>query len=186
MENIICKINELVLKNNRVFIGIDGPGGSGKSTLAEKLHKEFPSSIIVHMDDFYKPSKDRVNVLDEVGINFDWRRLQVEVLDRFKSNGIIQYKKYDWRTDNLSKNYFDAFGSMIIVEGVYSTRDELRGYYDYTIFVECPKDLRLRRGIERDGEEARGLWENQWMPEEDKYLFTQNPKGKVNIIIDGY
>ena len=38
----------------------------------------------------------------------------------------------------------------------YST-DELAGFYDYKIWVETPREIRLQRGIERDGEEMRKL-----------------------------
>ncbi|MFD9627597.1 hypothetical protein [Peribacillus muralis] len=55
---------------------------------------------------------------------------------------------------------------------MYSTRKELARHYDFTIWVECPRDQRLERGLERDGEEARQMWEHNWMIQEDYYVET--------------
>ncbi|WP_180956517.1 hypothetical protein [Bacillus canaveralius] len=43
----------------------------------------------------------------------------------------------------------------------------------------------MSRGIERDGEEKRHLWEDLWMPAEEFYIKSQNPMDKVDLIIDG-
>ncbi|PLR78643.1 hypothetical protein CU633_04365 [Bacillus sp. V3-13] len=43
----------------------------------------------------------------------------------------------------------------------------------------------MSRGIERDSEEKRHLWEDLWMPAEEFYIKSQNPMDKVDLIIDG-
>jgi uridine kinase len=73
----------------------------------------------------------------------------------------------------------------VIVEGIASSRPELASVWDFVIWVECPRELRLRRGIERDGEELRWKWETVWMPEEDAYVRDQDPIGRANIVVDG-
>lgn len=46
--------------NKTILIGIDGCGGAGKSTLAEAFKAVNPEKVtIIHMDDFYKLSKQR-------------------------------------------------------------------------------------------------------------------------------
>ena len=42
-----------------------------------------------------------------------------------------------------------------------------RADYDVRVWVEAPYDVRLARGVERDGEDARGTWVERWMPMED-------------------
>ncbi|WP_370541796.1 hypothetical protein [Alicyclobacillus sp. SO9] len=76
----------------------------------------------------------------------------------------------DWHTVPL--------GGIVIVEGVYSLRKELFDQYDLSIWIDCPRDVRLSRGLERDGEEARDLWENQWMIAEDMYVQEHRPRTK--------
>ena len=72
-----------------------------------------------------------------------------------------------------------------IEEGISSSRCELGAVWDLVVWVECPRDLRLRRGIERDGEAMRWKWETVWMPEEEEYVRTQDPIGRANLVIDG-
>ncbi len=72
-----------------------------------------------------------------------------------------------------------------MVEGVYSTRPELAPYYDFAISVECPRDIRLKRGLERDGEAARDRWEQDWMVAEDLYVAAHEPAARADLVLDG-
>jgi uridine kinase len=66
-----------------------------------------------------------------------------------------------------------------------STRPELHDYYDLTIWVDTPVDVRLRRGVERDGEQARAKWLEEWIPEEDRYVAAYRLADKVDIVVSG-
>ncbi|WP_460288787.1 hypothetical protein [Clostridium sp. CTA-7] len=74
---------------------------------------------------------------------------------------------------------------MVIIEGVYSTRKELADFYDFKIFVDCPRELRLRRGIARDGESVKDIWEKVWMVEEDKYMIEHRPSEGADLVVNG-
>jgi uridine kinase len=65
-----------------------------------------------------------------------------------------------------------------------TTRDELEACYDFTIWLECPPEIRLARGIARRGEGIREIWEQDWMVAEDMYIVTQRPQLRANLIID--
>ena len=75
--------------------------------------------------------------------------------------------------------------AVVLLEGVYSTSELLRLYCDYTIWIECPYDVRLRRGLERDGESMRATWVDHWMPAEDRYVEAEHPEAKADLVIDG-
>jgi hypothetical protein len=36
----------------------------------------------------------------------------------------------------------------------------------------------------RDGEEARQVWENQWLPNEDRYVLRDDPVSCAHMIVD--
>jgi uridine kinase len=74
---------------------------------------------------------------------------------------------------------------VVIVEGVYTSRLELAPFYDVLIWIECPREVRLARGVARDGEGARSRWEQDWMPPEDRYLQEQNPRERADVVVDG-
>lgn len=47
------------------------------------------------------------------------------------------------------------------------------------------RDQRLKRGLERDGEDARQMWEDNWMVHEDLYVDAQRPQERANLVVDG-
>jgi uridine kinase len=175
------------LEKPKFIIGIDGAGASGKSTFAKELLENITNSVIVQMDDFYLPEKNKINFDSELGIGvyFDWRRLENQVLIPFAADKEIMFQQYDWESGSLKRWQNISRKSSLIVEGVYSIRKELLKYYDLRIWIDCPYEIRLKRGIERDGIEMREYWKNIWMRQEDEYVKKQNPSLSADFIING-
>ena len=188
LNKIIERIQEKCTEQSVIIIGIDGCGGAGKSTLANKIKSNFSTVTIVHMDDFYLPSAKIENenpTNKSIGADFDWKRLLEEVLNPI-SNGLEgRYKRYDWEKDSLVGSHIVSASGIVIIEGVYATRQELAGMYDLKIWVNCPRETRIKRGIARDGEAARDMWENNWMVAEDMYVESHKPHEFADFIIDG-
>uniref|UniRef100_UPI00406CEA9B uridine kinase family protein n=1 Tax=Paenibacillus sp. FSL H8-0168 TaxID=2921378 RepID=UPI00406CEA9B len=69
----------------------------------------------------------------------------------------VRYQRYDWETDKLSEWHTVPAGGIVIIEGVYSIRKELEDKYDFKVWVDCPRKIRLSRGLERDGDCTRGM-----------------------------
>jgi uridine kinase len=188
-ENFFASLSQIPRRVPALIIGIDGHGGSGKSTFARTLQKLRPADIqVIEMDDFYLPSEARKNGDDsplQIGGDFDWQRLRDQVLLPLSRAENASYQRYDWDSDTLAEWHDVKNDGIVIIEGIYSTREELRDFYDYTIWVDCSYETRLQRGIERDGEEARDKWVNEWMPKEDIYVKTQKPHEKSNMLVEG-
>ncbi len=168
---------------DRFIIAIDGPGGSGKSFFAEKLCNFLKDYGIVHLDDFYLPATDP----EIVGSNFDWHRLINQVLLPFLKHSKCKYQLYNWTTGVLDSWKEISSRKYLIIDGVTSGSLELRGYLNFIIFIETPVDIRLKRGVERDGENSKNIWLNEWMPNESKYFDSDIHKTKsiCDLIIDG-
>jgi uridine kinase len=188
---VIANIVDRCLSATSLFIvGIDGCGGAGKSRLATEVRVALASrgrdASIVQMDDFYLPSTQRSvpRALDSIGSSFDWQRLRDEVLAPLTAGQPARYQRYDWPSDALAE-WHDVPLGVVIVEGLYSTRLELGQFYDLTVWVECPRPVRLARGIERDGEVARRQWEDEWMPAEDRYVNVQSPHTRADLVYAG-
>src|SRR5207244_129488 len=75
-------------------------------------------------------------------------------------------------------------GGTVLLEGVTASRRAFRPYLAYSIWIEADRKLRLRRGIDRDGEKARAQWES-WMEEEDCYIATERPAEHADIVLRG-
>ncbi|RSD26821.1 uridine kinase family protein [Mesobacillus subterraneus] len=187
-DTLLETLPTLPRKARTLLIGVDGCGGSGKSTFSRELRESLANVTVVHKDDFYLPSGNIIKDRPEnkpIGADFDWRRLREQVLEPLSSNQEGHYQRYDWNEDRLAEFHTVPVGGIVIIEGVYSTRDELQDFYDLKIWVECPRELRLARGIERDGEGAREMWEANWMVGEDMYVEQQKPLERADIVLSG-
>ncbi len=155
-------------------IAIDGPGGSGKSTLAEYLSEALGNVPIVHTDDFASW---------ETPLEW-WPRLLTQVLEPLSINKTAHYQRYDWATRSLAEWQDLPPTPFVILEGVSASRAAFRPFLSYTVWVETPREERLRRGLARDGVDARDQW-NAWMAQEDAYIERERPQEKADIVIKG-
>jgi uridine kinase len=72
----------------------------------------------------------------------------------------------------------------VIVEGVTAAREAFAPYLTYAIWVEAPEDVRLGRGLERDGQTARKQWE-LWMAKEAIYRSRERPDKRADLVVRG-
>ena len=73
----------------------------------------------------------------------------------------------------------------MVIEGVCALHRMFRDAYDVRLWVDAPYELRLARGIARDGEGARQTWEEVWMPSEERYVDRDDPIPSAHLIVDG-
>ena len=169
------------------IIAIDGPGCAGKTTLATQLADHL-GAIVVHFDDFYRVLDPhfREGLTPEQGYEsyFDWERLRSELLIPLSKGQAGNFLKYDWHKNALGESLEKIHSSeLLIVEGVYSCRPELRPYYSHTIFVKLPGETRKRRAEERG--ENTSFWIERWMAAENFYLAKVNPESAADWVFDG-
>ena len=170
-----------------LLVGIDGPGGAGKSTFTQGLARRRSDVTVVEMDDFFLPSSARLpgeTRSKPIGADFDWQRLRAQVLLRLGQGQPGWYQRYDWEHDQVAEWHTVPVSGIVVVEGVYATRNELAGSYDVTIWLECPPEIRLARSIARNGERIREIWEQDWMVAEDLYIQHQHPELRADVLSD--
>jgi uridine kinase len=190
--DIAEQINRNAAHHFVYIVGIDGLGGSGKSILADSISQRLElmhrAAVTVHNDDFYLPSASRNQLpasLKPIGGDFDWVRLRDQVLAPLRSGRIAKYVRYDWPSDALAEQHEVKPRGIILIEGVYCTRVELRDFYDFRIWVDCPSEVRLSRGLARDGKSIRSTWVNEWIPAEDRYYHEHRPRASAHAVVNG-
>ena len=156
------------------IIAVDGHGGAGKTTLAARLAEELGGAQVLQTDDF--ASWD--NPLDW------WPRLVEEVLEPLARNEPARYRRTDWGSAGHREWGEVRPAEYVILEGVSASRSAFRPFLTYSVWVDTPRELRLRRGLERDGEQARAHWE-QWMAEEDEYVRRERPQERADLVVPG-
>jgi uridine kinase len=153
---------------------VDGPGGAGKSTLASALAAGLGAQV-VHTDDFASWE----NPVDW------WPALVADVLEPLTRRDVARFEPTFWGGDVKPKPVVEVQpGGDVIVEGVSASREAFRPYLAFAIWIETPRDLRLARGLERDGADALPLWE-RWMAEEDAYVERERPHEHVDVVVRG-
>jgi uridine kinase len=162
------------------FIAIDGRGGSGKSTLARMLASALTAQII-HTDDFAS-----------WGNPLDWHselidKVFVPIRDGATS---LSYMPTKWWDSHHPEPITPPVTEVMIIEGVSALRREFRSYITLGILVDAPRDICLRRGIERDRATGKPvetlirMW-NDWQDEEERYFERDRPKAHADFVIDG-
>ena len=194
IDRVVLAIAEQ-LRSGLALVAIDGPGGSGKSTLAAELAERLGGLgqiTIVHGDDFYRPmaAEDRLLLSPQDGYiqYFDWQRLRDQVLIPLAARTAGQYQRYDWPAGALAAGevHHVPRSGVVIVEGVYTARPELAGYYDLTVWVDTPWETCMRRLDERGHDHGAGNWSERWRAAEEHYIATTQPGTRLDQAVKGY
>lgn len=158
-------------------MGVDGPAGSGKSTLVRRLIERTAASL-VEIDDF-------VSWIDFAGW---WPRFDDQVLQPLLRGDDVHYQVRDFENDpygrSLGRWKTLPWTPFVIFDGVTSTRQAVADVLAYRIWVEAPYETRLKRGLVRDGEQARHLW-LAWMQEERAFFLKDATRERADLLVDG-
>jgi uridine kinase len=73
----------------------------------------------------------------------------------------------------------------LVLEGVSASRAAFAPYLAFRVWVSTSRQERLRRGLERDGQDAIALW-REWMAREDEYIAAERPHERADLIVSGW
>ena len=172
-------------RSGPLVVAIDGRSGTGKSTLAAALAERMVATVI-EGDDFYAGGTgiEGDPLASRAARCIDWKA-QRRVLEALRRGERASYHAFDWDAFDGSLQAEEtevAPAPIILLEGVYAARPELRDLVDLSILVRVPDDLRLARLIEREGE--IGPWEAQWHEAEEWYFAVQAPGEAFDLVLD--
>ena len=181
-EEILERIRSGLLNKNPFLVAIDGPCGSGKSTLARSLQKEIPA-VILPMDDFFLPKEMRTKErLSLPGENVDHERFLKEVLLPLSQGKDFSYSPYDCHKDAMGERKSFSPHGLFLIEGSYSFHPDLLPFYDLKVFVTVSKEEQRRRLQERERERFP-MFEQRWIPLEEKYFQKCDPRSQADLIV---
>ncbi len=180
-----------------LIVGAAGGSGSGKTTFCQRLVKYFGAEnvSILGQDSYYIDQSDKFDH-DGGSVNFDHpSSLDFDLLSKhlglLKLGKSIDVPVYDFKTHKRlkQKNPFCA-GKIIVVDGILIlSQPDVFKHFDYSLFIDCPEELRYSRRLARDmkerGREEDGVKEQfykQVKPMHDK--FVEPSKDNANDVVN--
>ena len=140
------------------IIGITGGTGSGKTTIVNEVINLFDASEIslLSSDSYYKNNasldfnqRDKLNYDIPEAIDFDLLNKHIDLL---KQEININVPNYCFTTHlRLEKTTVVEPKKILIIEGILIlTNKTLRDSINYSVFLDCPRDVRFQRRLDRD------------------------------------
>jgi uridine kinase len=161
------------------LVCVDGPAGSGKTTFAGRLVDEARGRgltvELVHMDDVF----EGWDGLPAAG------RLVCEQVVRPLAQGLPgSYAAYDWEREQFGAEVTVPPSELLVIEGVGSGDPSCAEHTSVLVWVWAPAELRLARGLARDGAGLEARW-RQWMVDEEQLHRRDRTAERADVVVDG-
>jgi uridine kinase len=197
---IVSIAEKLPRPQDRVaLIGIDGVDGAGKSVFADELARELQTTgatvVRASIDSFHNPRDVRYRQGKESPSgffedSFDYAALRREIFDPLSTggDGRIRTAVFDYRIDAPTRlpQTVCKPGSVLVFDGIFLLRPELRGVWDASIFLHVDFAETFKRMAVRDGCPA-----DPYAPQNRRYVEGQTiylqrcrPQDAASFVID--
>jgi hypothetical protein len=170
------------------LVCVDGPAGSGKTTLAAALDQAFRDAL---RPPGTPPARARVQTLHMDDVYDGWAGLTAgiatiasSVVAPLSAGEPGRYRRYDWHRMGFAEEHAVAPCDVLVVEGVGSGGSSYDAAITCLVWLETPSDLRLRRGLDRDGEQMRAQW-LAWRDQEDAMFARERTRERAHLVVDG-
>ncbi len=178
------------------MLAIAGCSGSGKTTLARELATQLDATLFPL--DLYYRDLSQFPLDSRHKRNFDHpdsleSELIIEHVRGLASGKTIQRPVYDFKTHSRVAGAFDTIvpQAVVIVEGILALHFvELLPLYDFSIYVNAPNEICLKRRIYRDmiergrtEQSVREQFEATARPMADLYVVPS--AARASLVVEG-
>jgi len=162
------------------LVCVDGPAGSGKTTLAAALGRRLRESLgapapLVHLDDVYPGWSGLAQGMEIVATS---------VVAPLRAGRPGRYRRYDWHTGRFAEERVVPPGGVLVLEGVGAGAAAYADAVTLLVWVDAPADVRLARGLARDGESMRDRW-LAWQEQEEAMFVRERTRERSQVVVDG-
>lgn len=160
-----------------VVVAIDGRSSSGKTTLAQRMASVTQRAAVVHTDDvaWWHSRFDRVELLLD------------GIIEPFQAGRQVIFRPPAWKErgrDGAINISLET--SVLIVEGVGSSRRESAGWFDASVWLQADEKVIAERNAARIASgETTSAGVAGWMSEEIAFLAADRPWQRATKIVAG-
>ncbi len=154
---------------------VDGPAGSGKTTLAD-LVAAGTGAGIVRLDDLYEGWEQPLGKLAA--------RIEAWLLVPWRDDLPGLHPVYDWASARFSGWRRVDPRPVMVLDGCGSASAGMRPWAALTVWVEAGPDVRLARGIARDGGHLEAEW-LAWQAREARHFAEDGTRECADTRVDG-
>jgi uridine kinase len=188
-----------VIRPHPIRVGIDGVDGVGKTKLADELVDPFRRRglpvIRASIDGFHNPRsvRYRLGTSSPEGYfrdSFNYDALTNGLLRPLGPGGSLRYRRavFNYRTDSevQSPSELAPPNSILLFDGVFLHRPELRLYWDLSIFLDAPFEVTIPRCAARDGNspDLNAAENRRYVEGQKLYLHQCQPRREATIVIN--
>jgi uridine kinase len=185
-----------------VRVAVDGVGAAGKTVLADEIARALERSgrqvIRAGVDGFHNVPDVRYRRGHEspegyYRDSFDHDAIRRCLVEPLGAGGDMRYwtAVYDFRTESAvdAPELAADPDAILLFDGVFLLRRELRSAWDYSIFVDTSFRVTLERALKRDlelfGDETaiRRRYESRYIPGETLYLEEEDPRSRADVVV---
>ena len=178
-----------------VLVAIDGADGAGKTWFADELARVLRAGerqvIRASADDFHhsRAIRYRQGMTSGEGYwldAFNYAALRADLLDPLRPGGTRRYRPagHDLASDRELDLEWSAAppGAVLVLDGVFLHRAELRDYWTYSVYLEVETSVRLARMAARDG--GPELRQDRYLEAQRIYRTSCRPHTRASLVID--
>lgn len=183
----------------RIILGVDGIDGAGKTVFADGLAEVFAEDgaavFRASMDGFHRPREERyargrTSPEGYYRDSFDYATFRRVLVDPFRTAGSagFQLSAFDLARDvPVESDWVTApRDAVLIVDGVFLNRPELRGLWNWSAWLEVSPRVAYARLAMRDGSDPDpdAPSHARYRGGQELYLRDANPRAAASAIVE--
>lgn len=181
------------------LVAISGIDAAGKGTLAAATAAALEARglrvALIGLDDWHEPAERRFG--DPAGPHFyrhafDFETVFSQLIEPLRFHRALRHETarphpHTGAPRRIAYDFADV--DVVIVEGVFLLRRDLRARYDLRVWLHCPYETALQRALARNQE---GLAASQlvsdyrriYFPAQELHLAVDRPRDAADVVVD--